>query len=77
MPRSNRAQRGTARAHDHTTVRVRMLRRGVVYMKVHRALGGLIHDPALLQAVALGYEGYEVLLVASANRTSVGSAAAA
>ena len=77
MPRSNRAQRGTARAHDHTTVRVRMLRRGVVYMEVHRALGGLIHDPALLQAVALGYEGYEVLLVASANRTSVGSAAAA
>ena len=31
-------------------------------MEVHRVHGGLIHDPALLQAVALGYERYDTLL---------------
>ena len=46
-------------------------------MLIHRVLGGLIHDPALLQAVALGYESDDVLLAASAKRTSTGSAAAA
>ena len=77
MPRCERAQSSTTRNHVPTTVRVCMLRRIETYMDAHRVLGGLIHDPALLQAVALGYESDDVLLAASAKRTSTGSAAAA
>lgn len=62
MPHSIRAQSSTARADDHTTVSVCMLRRIEAYMEVHRVHSGLIHDPALLQAVALGYERYDTLL---------------
>jgi len=62
MPRSNRAQSSTARVHGHTTVSVCMLRIIEAHMEVHRVHGSLIHDPALLQAVALGYERFDTLL---------------
>eukprot|EP00966_Prymnesium_polylepis_P155957 3603479-Prymnesium_polylepis.1 len=39
MPRSNRAQSSTTRAHGRTTVSVCMIRIIEAYMKVHRVHG--------------------------------------
>ena len=54
MPRSNRAQSSTTRAHGLTTVSVCMLRRIEAYMEVHRVHGGLIHDLGIWPSACCG-----------------------